>query len=88
MRGASIHRPKLQLGLVLLVHIVVVAFKLATLARGEVSEAQVNALMAFYNATGGPGWLQGGWGSVSANPCGTGAAWYGLRCSPDGNNVV
>ncbi|MCB9264981.1 MAG: gliding motility-associated C-terminal domain-containing protein [Lewinellaceae bacterium] len=56
-----------------------------TLAVGGCAHPDYDALMAFYNAAGGPGWsVNDGWAEGAAeqdcDPC----TWYGIECNGEG----
>ena len=68
-----------------------------TAAQAAIPASERQALLNFYNSTGGPGWIHnGGWsdgnggnGAVGTE-CGSSGvpSWYGVGCDSGGNHVV
>jgi Leucine-rich repeat (LRR) protein len=56
----------------------------ASTAAAAIPPAQRDALLAFYNATGGPSWKErGGWGGAAGTEC----EWYGVACNDDETSI-
>src|SRR6185295_5979999 len=81
----SVTTPKVSMRRTIATLIVCAAALSALPLRGAIPAGERTALIALYNATGGPGWTDhAGW----LGPAGSECTWFGVRCSADSSAVT